>query len=280
MISPKKAYGLIGFPVKHSLSPCMHNAALRAMGSKAKYSLFELTPQQIPDFFRNIKKNKLCGFNVTIPYKEKVFAYLNSMSSAVRQIGAVNTIVVDPRGRLKGFNTDYQGFMQHLKVLKVKPRKAALIGAGGAAKAVCFALGKMKASEICVYDIDKYRALSLVSKFKDIFPDCRLSAVFSIEHMDIAHKDILVNASPIGMRQDDPCLFKPNQLHEGLFVYDLVYNPLQTKLLALAKNAQIRHSNGLGMLLYQGVLSLKYFTGRLPPVEVMQKALKKGAREL
>ena len=195
----KKAYGLIGFPVKHSLSPCMQNAALRAMGLKAKYSLFELTLQQLPEFFRNIRKNKLHGFNVTIPYKEKALAYLNSQSSAVRQIGAVNTVVVDSRGKLKGFNTDYQGFMQHLKVLKIKPRKVALIGAGGAAKAVCFALGKMKATEICIYDIDRYRALSLVAQFKDTFSDCKFSAVFSIEDMDIAHKDLLVN--PHGIRE-------------------------------------------------------------------------------
>lgn len=276
----KKAYGLIGDPVKHSLSPCMQNAGLRSLGIKAKYSLFELTPQQLPQFFRDIKKNKLRGFNVTIPYKEKALAYLDSKSPAARQIGAVNTVVVDAKGKLKGFNSDYQGFMQHLKALKVKPHKVAMIGAGGAARAVCFALGKMKASEVCVYDIDKYRALALVSQFKDTFPSCKLSAVYSIEDMDIAGKDLLVNASPIGMRKDDPCLFKPTDLHDKLFVYDLVYNPAQTKLLALAKAAQIKHSNGLGMLLYQGVISLKYFTGRMPSVTAMQKALEKGVKQL
>jgi len=280
MTSLRKAYGLIGNPVKHSLSPCMQNAGLRSLGIKAEYSLFELSPQELPEFFRNIKKNKLRGFNVTIPYKEKALAYLNSKSPAVSQIGAVNTVVVDAKGKLKGFNSDYQGFMQHLKALKVKPHKVAMIGAGGAARAVCFALGKMKASEICIYDIDKYRALALVSQFKDAFASCELSAVYSIEDMDIAGKDLLVNASPIGMRKDDPCLFKPTDLHDKLFVYDLVYNPAQTKLLALAKDAQIRHSNGLGMLLYQGVISLKYFTGRSPAVKVMQKALEKGAKQL
>ncbi|MCK9572642.1 MAG: shikimate dehydrogenase [Candidatus Omnitrophica bacterium] len=280
MTLPRKAYGLIGYPVKHSLSPCMQNAGLRALGLKAKYSLFEVTAQQLPEFFRSIKKNKLCGFNVTIPYKEKALAYLNSISLAASQIGAVNTVVVGAKGLLKGFNTDYQGFMQHLKVLKVKPRKVALIGAGGGAKAVCFALGKLRAEEVCIYDIDKFRALSLVAKFKDVFPECKFSVVLSVEDMDIASKDLLVNASPIGMRKDDPCLLKLSQLHKNLFVYDLVYNPCETKLLNLAKIAQIQYANGLGMLLYQGALSLRHFTNRLPPIEVMQKALEKGARKL
>jgi shikimate dehydrogenase len=97
--------------------------------------------------------------------------------------------------------------------------------------------------------------------------------------MDIPHKDLLVNTSPIGMHKEDPCLIKPADLHEGLFVYDLVYNPARTKLLALAEGAGIRCSNGLGMLLYQGVISLKYFTGRMPPVEIMRKALEKGAKQ-
>jgi shikimate dehydrogenase len=108
-----KLYGLLGFPIQHSLSPCMHNAAFSFLKIKAKYKLFELPAKRLEDFLDNLKKNNICGFNVTIPYKEKVLPYLNSKSFGVRQIGAVNTVVIKD-GKLKGFNTDFAGFLQHV----------------------------------------------------------------------------------------------------------------------------------------------------------------------
>jgi len=276
--SRNKIFGLLGNPLKHSLSPCMHNAALRALKIKARYRLFDLSFEQLPVFFLKIKENNIAGFNVTIPYKEKVLPYLNSISSGARQIGAVNTVTADGSRRLKGFNTDYLGFMRHLKILKVKPDKAALIGAGGAARAVCFALGKLSARQVQVYDIDVYRAISLVNQFKDTFKNCRFSAVARIEDLNIKNRDLLVNASPVGMKDSDPCLIREDMLHPDLFVYDLIYNPAQTKLLALAKKAQIGHANGLGMLLYQGAIAFRHFTGKPAPIKIMREALIKKAR--
>ena len=144
-----KLYGLVGFPIKHSLSPCMQNAAFSALKIKAKYKLFELEPDQLKVFLNSLKQKNICGFNVTYPYKEEIIPFLNSKSSGVKEIGAVNTVVVGKGGKLKGFNTDYLGFIAHLKDLKLKPKKVALIGAGGAAKAVCYALGKMKITRLC-----------------------------------------------------------------------------------------------------------------------------------
>ncbi len=176
MTSKPKLYGLVGFPVKHSLSPCMHNAAFSKLKIKARYKLFELEAGQLEGFLGNLKKNNIAGFNVTIPYKEKILPYLDFKSFGVREIGAANT-VVSKDGKLRGFNTDFSGFSRHLKELKVKPRKAAIIGAGGAARAVCFALGKIKVEELCVYDIDAYKSLGLVSQFKDVFSKVKFSAV-------------------------------------------------------------------------------------------------------
>ncbi|MBU0548339.1 MAG: shikimate dehydrogenase [Candidatus Omnitrophica bacterium] len=275
-----KLYGLVGFPVKHSLSPCMHNAALVALKIKAKYKLFELQADRLHDFLKNLKKNNICGFNVTIPYKEKVLPYLNIKSLGVREIGAVNTVVVNKDGKLKGFNTDFIGFSRHLKALKVTPRKAAIIGAGGAAKAVCFALGKNKVEEICIYDIDAYKSLGLVSQFKDVFNQTKFSVVARIEELNLGNKSLLVNASPVGMHAGDPCLIEDGMLHKDLFVYDLIYNPVETKLLTKAKKAGAGFSNGLGMLLYQGALSFEHFTGKKAPVNIMQAALEKGVRKL
>ena len=275
-----KLYGLVGFPIKHSLSPCMHNAALAKLKIKAKYKLFELQAGQLEYFIDNLKKNNIRGFNVTIPYKEKVLPYLNIKSLGVREIGAVNTVVVTKDGKLKGFNTDFLGFNRHLKVLKVKPRKAAIIGAGGASRAVCFALGQNKVEEICIHDIDAYKSLGIVSQFKNVFDQTKFSAVARIDELSLQDKDLLVNASPVGMRSDDPCLVEAKMMHKNLFVYDLIYNPAETKLIAQAKQVGVRCSNGLGMLLYQGILSFGHFTGKKAPVETMWAALEKGVKKL
>jgi shikimate dehydrogenase len=272
-----KLYGLVGFPIKHSLSPCMHNAAFSALKIKAKYKLFPLGPDQLGDFLNSLKKRNICGFNVTYPYKEEIIAFLNSKSSGVKEIGAANTVVVDRTGKLKGFNTDYLGFMAHLKELKLKPRKVALIGAGGAAKAVSLALAKMKVKQLCIYDIDKFKSLSLFKKLNSSFGGTKFDVASRFEDLELPDKDLLINASPVGMRPTDPCLVAPSDLHAGLFVYDLIYSPLETRLLCLAKERNLNFSNGLGMLLYQGVFAFKHFSGRQPPVKIMQEALWKGA---
>lgn len=271
-----KVYGLVGFPVKHSLSPRMHNAAFSKLKINAKYKLFELKPEELRDFLGNLKKNNIRGFNVTYPYKEEILGFLNSRSLAVKEIGAANTVVVDNAGKLKGFNTDALGFAAHLKELKVKPARVAVIGAGGAAKAVCFALARMKIEELCIYDIDKFKSLSLFKKLNSVFPKTKFNVATRIEDLGMAGKDLLINASPAGMRPEDPCPVAPCCLHQGLFVYDLIYSPLETKLLSLAKERNLNFSNGLGMLLYQGVFAFENFSGRKAPVKTMKEALLEG----
>ncbi len=271
--SKPRLYGLVGFPIKHSLSPCMQTAAFAKLKIKAKYKLFELKPEQFSGFLHNLKKKNICGFNVTYPYKERIIEFLSSKSSGAKEIDAVNTVIVEKNGKLKGFNTDFLGFAAHLKELKLKPKKVAIIGAGGAAKAVCFALAKAKVSQLCIYDIDSFKSLSLFKRLNSNFPGTKFNVVKRIEDLDLINKDLLINASPVGMRQSDPCLISAKDLHEGLFVYDLIYNPAETKLLSLAKINNLNFSNGLGMLLYQGVFAFKHFSGRAAPVEIMKEAL-------
>jgi len=275
-----RLYGLVGFPVKHSLSPRMHNAAFSKLKINAKYKLFELRPEELGHFLSNLKKNNIRGFNVTYPYKEEILGFLNRRSSAVKEIGAANTVVVDRNGKLKGLNTDYLGFSAHLKELKVQPGKVAVIGAGGAAKAVCFALARMKIEELCIYDIDKFKSLSLFKKLNSIFTETKFNVAMRIEDLEIASKDMLINASPVGMRTTDPCLVDPCDLHQGLFVYDLIYSPPETKLISLAKERNLNFSNGLGMLLYQGVFAFERFSGKKAPIETMKEALLKGVKKL
>lgn len=272
---PSKIYGLIGYPTKHSLSPVMHNAAFSALKINAEYRLFELKSQDLGCFLESLTERNIHGLNVTIPYKEKAIEYLDGYKSfGVRTIGAVNTIVIGREGRLKGFNTDYLGFSRHMSELKLKPKRVAIIGAGGAAKAVCFTLAKKDIDEFYVYDVDKNKSLDLARRFQPLFSKCKFLAVDSIEGLKIKNKDMLINASGIGMNKKDPCLVDASMLYTGLFVYDLIYNPAQTKLLKLAKDKGCRYSNGLGMLLYQGVASLNlWIKPKKAPVEIMRQAL-------
>ncbi len=271
-----KIFGVLGFPVKHSLSPAMHNAAFRELKIKASYKKFEVRPEELGRFLKNLKAKNICGLNVTIPHKEQILRYLTGYkASAADEIGAVNTVIVDEGGRLKGYNTDYLGFSRHLSELKLHPKRIAVIGAGGAAKAVCFALAKKGAQEIAIHDVDTYKSISLMQRFQDGFPECRLIAVDRMEGLALGDKDLLVNASPVGMNPQDPCLVTPAMLPAGIFVYDLIYNPVETKLLQLARLKGLGFANGLGMLLYQGVESFNlWMKPKKAPLSVMSAALK------
>jgi shikimate dehydrogenase len=282
MIKTPVAFGLVGNPISKSLSPLMQNAALANLKIKAKYRLFSLKEEELKDFFANLSKKNIRGLNITIPYKEKILQYVNgAKNSAVSSIGSANTLVIDNTGRIKFFNTDYLGFLKHIAELKLKPKKVAIIGAGGAARAICFALGKKKALEVSIYDIDSFRSLALMKRFNCIFPDVRFKAVGSIEELHLKDKDLLINASSVGMNPEDPLLVNQSMLHPDLFIYDLIYNPKETKLLELAKGKGLRYSNGLGMLLYQGAESLSlWISPKKAPVEVMREILEKGVKKL
>lgn len=268
-------YGLIGYPVKHSLSPAMHNAAFKALRIDAEYRLFEISPASLKEFLTCLREKDIGGLNVTIPHKEKVIPFLHSLSNEARLIGAVNTIKVFD-DRLEGFNTDGEGFLSHLsKDLRFSPldKNIAIIGAGGAARAVAVYLSRVRPRKISIYDIDNTKTTALVNHLKENFKDIDFTVADTIEGLNIKESDLLVNATPIGMNETDPCLVSEKVIHRDLLVYDLIYNPKQTKLLALAKKIGAKTSCGLGTLLYQGMRSFEIWTGRTAPKEVMQRAL-------
>jgi len=271
----KKIFGLIGYPVKHSLSAYMHNAAFEYLGLQAHYELFEVPPPQLEDFFKNINTNNIYGLNVTIPHKESVmkFVELDFDSTHIQHIRAINTIL-NKNGKLIGYNTDIGGFsLDLLEKFNPQHKTVALFGAGGAARAVVYALYKLKAKEIYVYDINREKLGSLLEMMKKIDSSYPIFGVNSVSDLDIKQKDLLINATPVGMKETDPCLIDESMIHKNIFIYDLIYNPKETRLLKLAKQVKARYSNGLGMLLYQGILAFKLFTGREAPEEVMKEAL-------
>ncbi len=274
-MNSSRIYGLIGWPLGHSLSPKMHNAAFKSFGINAEYKLFPLEPQALDNFLANLGNSNISGLNVTVPYKEKVldFVKLDKKSSYLRQIKAVNTMRFS-EGDWWGFNTDIPGFARHLKEnFNPLNKKTAILGAGGAARAVAYVLAKECSDQIAIFDIDKTKSAGIVEMVKSLFPQFNIFAADSIEQLEIREKDLLVNATPIGLKDTDPVIIQKDLLHDDLFVYDLIYNPAETKLLSLAKNSGAKISNGLGMLLYQGMLSFQIWTGKDAPEEIMRKAL-------
>lgn len=272
-----KICGLIGYPVKHSLSPAMHNAAFGSLGINAEYKLFEIKPDELDGFFHALLMQNLFGLNVTIPYKEKVIPFLKHISAEAKLIGAVNTIKISGN-KAEGFNTDGEGFLRHLEESGFNPKGKiiSIIGAGGAAKAVSVYLSKAKPMAITIYDTDMPKAAYLIGYLEANFKNIKFKQADFVSGLNVGFVDLLINATPIGMTDRDSCLVGENLMHKDLFVYDLIYNPAETKLLKAAKNAGAKTANGLGMLLYQGAAAFEIWTGKKAPVEVMRKALKEA----
>jgi shikimate dehydrogenase len=270
-----KTYGILGYPAKHSLSPAMHNAAFKAVKLKAAYKIFEVPPNKLADFFSSLAAKDIAGFNVTVPYKETVLSYLDKISEEAAFIGAVNTIKV-VRGKLFGYNTDGQGFMLHLKQeCGIIPggKRIAVLGAGGAGKGVCYYLCKEKPKELIIYNRDRAKAIMLYSRLLQQFDGVAVRVAAHVDDLGISTADIIINTTSVGMRAGDPSLVRPSVFRRDQFVYDLIYTR-QTELLTSAKNAGCRVSDGLGMLLYQGMLAFEIWTGKKAPQAIMEKALR------
>ncbi len=278
-----KVFGILGFPVRHSFSPLFQNAAFRAKRINAVYVPFEVPPERLKDAVRGLIALGVCGVNVTIPHKQAIAPLLDRLSPAAGAIGAVNTVLFRD-GRSTGYNTDAEGFLSSLKKdLKVNPRKKSILvfGSGGAARAIAYVLARERAASITFVDMLNQRAKELAVKINRGFPGSSARAIpFLKSRIDeeVLNSDILINASPVGMKKGDPCIVSPNALHRDLAVYDIVYNPSATPLLREAERRKLRVAGGIGMLLRQGVVSFELFTGTRAPVSVMHAALKKAVR--
>ncbi len=276
-----KTYGLIGYPVKHSLSAAMHNAAFRHLGIDAEYKLFEVKPEELKDFFASFKDN-LSGINITIPHKEAALKYMDSVDDQACSIGAINTVVLD-KGSLVGYNTDAAGFGRALENdlgFKAGSKKAVMLGAGGAGRAISFELGSLGISRLVIADLDTEKAASLVGGAKGL-KEAGYNAIATeydkkVLGEIIYDSDLLLNATPCGMKEGDPELIEAKFMHEGLSVFDLIYNPSETVLVKKAKQNGCKAINGLKMLLYQGAEAFTLWTKHEAPIDVMWKALTKG----
>jgi shikimate dehydrogenase len=281
----KLTYGLIGHPVGHSLSPAMHNAAFKALKIDAEYTLFDILPENLESFLKELPEKGVSGVNVTIPHKVRAKEYIEKngvLNEHAQKLGAVNTVkVVD--GKLRGFNTDGPGFYRSLQEdLKFEPegKTVFVLGAGGAARAIIMFLGNGP-KKIYVTDIDDCATAELKKHFEKYYDWHKLEVMkIGDFRKDFSMADLLIQATPIGMKDDDPMPMDVNFLHPKLRIYDLIYNHPVTKLVQEATKRKLHAVTGLGMLLYQGAIAFELWTGKKAPVDVMrnalQEALKKG----
>jgi len=270
-----KVLGLLGYPIEHSLSPAMHNAAFEHIGLDCCYVTFPVKPGFLKDAVRSVRALNLAGVNVTMPHKENVIPLLDKVDADASFIGAVNT-VVNINGKLIGYNTDGNGFMRSLSEaqIAVNKKNVLILGAGGASRAIGFYLAK-KASALFIYDIDEKKAGKLIralNKIKNnVFSFSFQPSAFSHQLDDI---DIIINATPLGLKKGDPLPVDINLLKPRHVVCDLIYKKIA--LLDKASKKGCRTLDGLGMLLWQGAFAFELWTGKKPPVEVMRKALTKN----
>jgi shikimate dehydrogenase len=279
-----KIVGLIGYPLGHSLSPAMQNAAFKKLGLDYEYELFEIKPEDLSEALAGMRALHIAGFNVTVPHKEAVLPLLDEVTQLARVIGAVNT-VVNQDGRLIGYNTDGEGFIDSLRQdAKIEPKgkNIVVLGAGGASRAVSVMLAEAKVKTVVISDVIAEKAQDLAAYVDSSFEiSCRSAAVGSVElQQAIDGADLLVNTTPLGMhpRVGISPLGNEAKLPKGIVVYDLVYNPAETKLLEQAKEAGARPVSGLGMLVRQGAIAFSIWTGEEAPISLMRQAAEQALR--
>lgn len=276
VLGTTRVLGVFGHPIEHTLSPAMHNAALRVTDLDYVYVPFHVLPEKLEQAVEAIRALGMAGVNVTIPHKERVIEFLDEVADSARRIGSVNTIIND-HDRLEGESTDGPGFLRSIEAEwgKIDGCRGLILGAGGSAKAIAFALAEI-GCRLVIANRTLARAEELSGGLNAVYGKA-VSRAVGLEREVLAEEirgmDLLVNSTSLGMHPDaDSIPIPPDLLHSKLLVYDLVYNPLETRLIVEAQARGARAMNGLKMLVYQGALSFEMWTGRKAPVDVMEKA--------
>lgn len=275
-----KVYGVLGSPISHSISPQMHNEAFHQLNMDCVYLAFEVGTDGMQSAVEGLRTLNVRGYNVTMPNKNIMATLCDKLSPAAEIIGAVNT-VVNENGILTGYTTDGTGYMRAVSDAghNIIGKKMTLLGAGGASTAVFVQAALDGLSEISVFSrsTSKFNecARTIVEKLKD-YTDCKVN-LYDLEdearlRQEISESAILTNGTSVGMAPDvDASLINnPSMFHKDLIVSDIIYNPRETKLMKLAKDAGCVTFNGLYMLLYQGAEAFKIWTGQDMPVDIIK----------
>ena len=257
-----EVYGVIGYPVSHSLSPVFQNAAFSFLGIDAVYVPFEIKPEDLREALAGLKKARVRGLNVTIPHKEAVVGLADWVSQEVEAIGAANTLLFS-EGRTLAYNTDWIGFLRSVEeIVDLDGKRVLLLGAGGSARAVAYAL-KRRSCQVYIWNRTKSRAEDLAERFG-------LEVVGSPEEI-LGSVDLVVNTTSVGLR-DEEKLFNYDLLTQDHVVVDLIYR--ETPLIKAAREKGCLWQNGFPMLVHQGAESFRIWTGCEPPLKIMKRSLR------
>lgn len=270
---------LIGYPLGHSLSPVLYEAAFKELGIEGTY---EILPTQSEDLISQIKylrSHKYFGFNVTIPHKVPVTLFLAKYDEYVNMTGSVNCVKIEEDMSLSGFNTDVWGFCEAIKDVDLKGKKAAIIGTGGAARAVCAGLYTLGISKIDMYTRNVITSKESVDTLRKRFDKIEIASIQTSLMETLEDVDIVVNTTPLGMKRfsenNSPLEDKHiESLKDDAIVYDIVYNPLRTPLISKAIKYNKKYVCGLDMLVYQAQKAVEIWFGQKPDAKAMKiKAL-------
>lgn len=267
---------VIGDPIEHSLSPLMHNIALKELGLEKEfhYEKLRIKADELADFIESIRKGEIAGASITMPHKVNIIQYLDELTKEAELMGAVNTLY-KKNGKVIGHNTDGFGCLNSLKEndVNVKGKKIVIMGAGGAARAIVFTLALNDVHEIVILNRTVGKAEELTRKVKE--KTGVISKAGSLEKIkeELRDAEILINCTSVGMKGEEGTLVTSEMLYPSLVVMDVVYNPLKTRLIEEAEEAGCKTVNGAGMLVHQGAIGFEIWTGKKPPIKVMQKAL-------
>ena len=284
--------GVFGHPVTHSLSPAMHNAAFAALDLPFVYVAFPVAPDALSPALRSLAALGIVGVNLTIPHKERALESMDAITEEARLVGAVNTVhCVD--GRLIGDNTDGQGFFQPLAEagVDVAGQTVLILGAGGAARAVAYRLAR-EGADLVLANRTRERAERLAGEITSLSDVTRRAAVRVVDWNEgvadnaeladaLRTARVLVNTTRVGMFPDDHAMppLPPDALSPTTLVYDLVYNPVETRLLREARRGGCATLTGVKMLVYQGAAAFQRWCGVWPPTDVMEQAVLEGLRQ-
>ena len=269
---------VVANPIKHSISPFIHNSAFEATNTNGVYLAWEVDAAELAETVANIRRYQMYGINLSMPYKEQVIPYLDQLSAEACLIGAVNT-VVNREGTLIGYNTDGKGFFKSLPSFKISRKRLVLLGAGGAAKAILAQAILDGVSQISVFvrssSMEKTRPyLEKIQNATGFRVD--LFALEDIQELQdsITQADLLVNATSVGMDGSSQPIPTSIVLPEKLMVADVIYQPFETPFLKWARNQGNQSINGLGMLLYQAAEAFELWTGKEMPTDQIWESLK------
>lgn len=273
--------GIIGDPIGHSMSPVMHNAAFEETGIDYLYIPFKVKKEELGKAIAGMRALNIRGLNVTIPHKVAVIPFLDELDPLAQRIGAVNTIVNDD-GVLTGYNTDAAGFLQALLERGIEPggKNVVILGAGGASRAISFILAERGAHLVILNRLLELDwAEELASRISQVFKKEVEALELNEENLEkvLAKADILVNATSVGMSPNsNETPVSPDLLKPSLIIFDIVYNPIKTRLLREAETAGAETISGVDMLVWQGALAFEKWTGAKAPVKLMRETAIKG----